>query len=139
MFDNYAQLPAAVATVTPFTTETVVMVLPLSAAAINVTPEGRVIKGYLNVTVGTAGTLLSVKCRQGNTITGTQVGNTDTLTVTAAAVYQVPFSFLDANSPAPANNQYCITITVTSASAATTVNDGAVELFVPNPGGAAGE
>ena len=139
MFDNYEQLPAAVVTVTPFTTETVVMVLPVSAAAINLTPEGRVIKGFLNVTVGTAGTLLSVKCRQGTTITGTQVGNTDTVTVAAAAVYQVPFSFLDTSSLAPLNNVYCITITVTSASAVTTVNDGAVELFIPNPGGAVGE
>lgn len=137
MFSNYAQLPAAVTLVT--TTEAAAITLPVSQVAIELTAQGRVIRGLLNVTPGTGTTALVLRCRQGTGIAGALVGTADTVGVTAAVNAQVPFSFLDTAIAPPANNVYTVTVQQTGATANGTINDGAAELYVPDPGGAVGE
>ncbi len=133
MFSQYEQLPSSVTVTT--TAETVALTTQPVSAAIEITPQGRVIRGYLNITIGTAGATLSVRCRQGS-VSGTQVGSTDVQTVTATDLYQVPFSFLDTSDATLYGGfVYVITVQVASASGNSTVNDGAVEIFVPDPGG----
>lgn len=140
MLSNYTQFPGALpagGTTLTSGTETAYIETVALDAAINVTPQGRVIRGYLMITGGGTAGGYTIKCRQGAGVAGTQVGNTQTYTVATSASVMIPFSFVDTSSPAPGNNIY--TVTVTAAGSNGTAVDGAVELYVPSPGGAAGE
>jgi hypothetical protein len=140
MFSNYEQFTGALVgggTLLTAATETGYMVLQPTDVAVNVTPQGRVIRGFINATGGATAGAWTIKCRQGTGVAGTQVGLTQTENFAASATLSVPFSFVDNSSPAPGGNVY--TITVTAAGSNGTANDGAVELYVPSPGGAAGE
>lgn len=101
-------------------------------------PVGVVLRGYI-VATGAAGTTsLAIKCRRGTGITGTQVGNTLTITTAASATVSVPFAFLDpASAPytTPALPSPLYTISVTAAGANATAVDGQVELMEPEPFG----
>jgi hypothetical protein len=70
-------------------------------------------------------------------VSGTQVGNSQPVNVAVSSSVMIAFSFLDISAVAPGNNVY--TITVTAAGSNGTAVDGAVELYVPDPGGALGE
>jgi hypothetical protein len=80
-----------------------------------------IIKVSLNITEGTSGTAFVVRCRQGNSTGGTQVGSSITQTLAAAASGTFSFVFRDTN-PVPGGGQYCITVAETGASVAGTVN-----------------
>jgi hypothetical protein len=134
MISDYQQLPASVG---PFGsgTESVAISNIVDSGAGGNLPQGRVLRGVLNVSIGAAGTAFTLKCRQGTTVAGAQVGVTSTYTIpTASTPVTVAYSFQD-NSAAGAG-AYCITITGTGGTA--TVNDGCLEIFVPDPYGSAG-
>lgn len=96
-------------------------------------PQGRVLRGYVNVTVGAAGTAFTLKVRQGNGVAGTQVGTTDTLTIAAAgSPMSVPFQKTDFS----ATTVTAYTLTITGVGGTATVNDGCLEFMVPAPYGA---
>lgn len=140
MFSNYAQFPGALVgggTTLTAGTETGYMETVPVAAALNVTPQGRVIRGYICATGGATAGAWSIKCRQGAGVAGTQVGNSQPVNVAVSSSVMVPFSFVDTSSPAPGSNVY--TITVTAAGSNGIAVDGSVELYVPDPGGALGE
>ena len=140
MFSSYAQFTGALlggGTTLTSATEVGYMATPATPVAINVTAQGRVIRGYIAATGGATGGTWTIKCRQGTGVAGTQVGNTQSVSLVASEVKMIPFSFLDTSSPAPGGNVY--TVTVTAAGSNGTASDGAIELYVPDPGGAVGE
>jgi hypothetical protein len=128
MITDYAQQAASV--VLPLTTETVVVTNVVDSGAGGQMPQGRVLRGYINVTPGgTAGTL-TIRVRQ-NSLTGPVVGIADVVNVAIATAVSVPFSKQD-NSVAGAPI-YVVTATVTGA--AGTANDSCLELEIPAPYG----
>src|SRR5579871_4419943 len=133
MISDYQQLPAVISGIAA-ATETVAIANVLDSGAGGNYPQGRVIRGYLNVTgVGTSTTVV-IKCRQGTTVAGTQVGVSQTVTLTVSGTMVLPFSFQD-NSAAGAG-AYCVTVTFT-AGAGNAINDGALEIYAPEPYGSA--
>jgi hypothetical protein len=130
MISDYQQLAAPVGPATAGT-ETVAIANVLDSGSGGNFPQGRVIRGYLNVVLGASGTSFTIKCRQGVTAAGTQVGLTQTITLAAATTDSVPFSFQD-NTAAGAGS-YCVTVTSTGGTI--TVNDGALEITMPDPYG----
>lgn len=94
--------------------------------------QGRILRGYVNVTLGAGGTSFSLKVRQGTTVAGAQVGTTDVITLPVANTpVSVPFCKQDLSASGAA--AYCLTITGTGGTA--TVNDGNLTLEVPAPYG----
>lgn len=82
------------------------------------------ISGVANVVAGTGTTAMVVKCHRGATTGGPQVGNSQSVTLAAAASANIPFEFIDttvsvANSP----GVYCITFTQTGGTGAGTVGE----------------
>jgi|SRR5215469_8442589 len=130
MFSNYAQLPAGGATLTAGSEAAY---QSSSAAAVPPAPQGVVVRGYINVTGGATGGAWTIKCRRGVGIAGTQVGATQTYTMPATTSVSIPYSFVDTAPPAGQNGVY--TVTVTAAGSNGTTNDGAMEVYVPEPAG----
>jgi len=131
MISDYQQLPAVTAAFGAGV-EGVAIVNIVDAGSGGQFPQGRVIRGSLNVTLGAAGTALAVKVRQGSGLGGAQVGLTQNVTIAAAATpTSIPFSVQD-NSVQGAQ-AYTVTITGTAGTA--TVNDGWLEIMVPEPYG----
>lgn len=111
--------------------ETAAYVTPLmppmgSAAASN--PVS--ITGTLNITPGTAATQCVIKIRQGAGTGGTQVGATLTHTVAAGAAQSISFGATDNTGYLEGGGQYTITVTMTSATGATTINVADVEVLI---------
>lgn len=77
---------------------------------------------WVQITVGTGGTLIVPKLRQGVTNTGQQIILTQTfgMSVTAGNSYLISGTAVDSNPGA--DQQYALTLTVTSASGASTIN-----------------
>jgi hypothetical protein len=73
----------------------------------------------LQMTVGTAGTGLTVRVRQGNGLTGTIVGNPQAIVVAAGIVSQT-VAYVD-YAP-PVNGQYTVTVAVGAATGNSTVS-----------------
>jgi hypothetical protein len=92
------------------TTEGVALTTPAVSTGLSGPPGGVYIDGSINLLTGAGGTLVTIKCRQGTAITGTQVGGTHTVTTVAATNVEIPFSFID-TAPVAANSQYSITVT----------------------------
>jgi len=104
------------------TTEAVALTTPAVPTGLPSTSAIR-ISGKLNILTGSGGTLITIKCRQGSTASGTQVGGTETVTTVAATDVQIPFSFID-TSPVASNSQYSVTVTENSGT--WTVNFGTI-------------
>lgn len=134
MYSNYQQAPTggglAIAGVLTAAVETAVMVSPLGAP-LPPSPQGVVIRGRINATGGATGGGWSIRCRRGSGTGGAQVGPTITFTYPATTTSEIPFSFNDLTPPA--SGQY--TITVAAAGSNGTFNDGAIEVYVPEPAG----
>jgi hypothetical protein len=119
--------------------ETVAGVLPFIGE--NVPAAGGVlIHGTVNVTIATTATSVTIKVRQGSTTAGTQVGLTDTENnLTAGGSYSIPFAQLFNPQPGlvpmPAGNQFCVTVTFPSGTAAGAINDGVIWMDAVSPGG----
>lgn len=80
------------------------------------------ISGTVDVTEGTTGTAFVIRCRQGNGVGGTQVGQALTQTNAATNSETGAFSFEDATGyPLQPGAQYTITIAETGATVAGTV------------------
>lgn len=78
------------------------------------------VTGVLVVTVGTAGTVVTVKVRRGTSTSGTQIGEDAAVSVTAANTVAIPFGAED--TPGDVDNaSYVATVTVTSATGNSTV------------------
>jgi hypothetical protein len=139
MFSAVQQFPGALpaggntltaATEIPFFNTAVDYELPPSAM-------GVVIRGYITVTAAAGTTSYAIKVRRGtSTITGTQVGNTQTVTAVASATQNIPFGVTDIAPLNPQSPSDAYTVTVTAAGANATSVDGQFELMVPVPGGA---
>jgi hypothetical protein len=82
-------------------------------------PQGVAVVGSLNITVGTGGTSVTVRVRQGS-LTGALVGVAQVATVTAGNVVTLDVGELDASPVSPAT--YVVTVAVAGASANSTVN-----------------
>lgn len=116
-----------VATVGPFNTVTstgagsqALNTLPQGSASYSQAgPQGVAIVGSLNVTIGTGGTAAVVRVRQGS-LTGALVGVAQTATVTAGNVVTLDIGELDGSPVSPAT--YVVTVSITGASANSTVN-----------------
>lgn len=96
-------------------TEVVAAVSTAESLGTEYNTQGLRIRGKLNVS-GVAGTTsYAVKCRQGaNTITGAQVGSTETTSVSASESVTIPFDFVD-TAPVAGNNVYSVTVTAAGA------------------------
>lgn len=119
------QMAAAVTITT--TTETVAATtLPISTDGANQTVN---LDCSGEVTPGTSTTALVIKVRRGTGITGTQVGTTQTLTVTAPN--KTGFSVQVADTPGEvAGQQYVVTVTQTGAAANGTIDQAAIQAVI---------
>ena len=124
---RYTSVVAAAVTLTT-TSETAAAT---SGAADEVRPiaNGVLVKGFVNVTAGTATTAVVIKVRRGSGTGGTQVGNTLTHAVAAAGPNSIPIAAVDMPGPAagqqaPFVGQYTVTVTQTAATGNGTVNAG---------------
>lgn len=108
--------PAAAAETAVYTTP---VMQPMGPAA---TQNPVSISGTINLTPGTAATAVVVKLRQGVGVGGAQVGPSYTHTVAAAAPQSITFGFTDSTGFLEGGGQYTLTVTVTSATGATTIN-----------------
>lgn len=108
------------------TSETVAVSTPVLAQSQQSQYAGLVIRGNVNLTVGTNGVLATLKVRSGNTTSGAQVGNTTTETVVATDVYDLAFEVVD--TAIQPSSQYCVTVTVGSASGNSTINVAEIEI-----------
>jgi hypothetical protein len=119
---SVAQIPAAVTVVT--TAETVAAVLPALGEATTANPD--LIIGSLNLTMGTAGTAVTVRVRTGATTAGTLVGVANVHTLAAAAIAQIAFTAVNSAITPVTGNQYCVTVQATAATGNSTVNDAVI-------------
>jgi hypothetical protein len=87
--------------------------------------QGVRIRVSIQLTVGTAGTSLTVRVRQGNGLTGTIVGNPQAIVV-AAGIVATSVEYVD-YAP-PVNGQYTATVTVGAATGNSTVNQAVAEV-----------
>ena len=96
------------------TTETVVQLSP----GFSTTYDGDAVMmtGTIDFTTGTGTTAVTVRCRRGNGITGTQVGVSEADTLAAGVSSPIGFDFVDFPG-AVAGQQYSITIQQTGATA----------------------
>jgi len=132
MFSNYQQFPGAIPTGGTAVTVAESVLMAAAPSEVPEAPQGVIIRGFLNLTAGATGTGFALRCRQ-NTLTGTQVGNTQTVTFANSASGSVYYSFSDNTLTKPTQGTYVITATATTA--AGTINDGALEVFVSDPYG----
>jgi hypothetical protein len=79
-----------------------------------------IVRGWAAFTVGTSGTAVRLRIRKDN-VSGTVIGDTGALTATAATLVQDNVAATDA-SPSNTGQVYCLTLTVTSGAAASTVS-----------------
>lgn len=124
-----SQRATAVAT-SATTTETVAITLPSTGTAtanpsLSSLPgqgnlSNNVIEGVMNITLGTSATGFSLRCRR-LSLTGTQVGTTQTITLAAATPVNVPFRFQDPASPSGA--AYVITVQPIAGTGAGAINE----------------
>lgn len=138
MYSTYSQAPTggglALAGTLTSATELVVMVSePAAGGALPQRPQGAVIRGVINATGGATGGGWTIKCRQGSTTAGTQVGITDTYTYPATTTTTFPYSFNDTSAAGAPNGVYCVTVTAAGSNG--TFNDGSIEVYVPTPAG----
>lgn len=81
-----------------------------------------VLLAFIDLTIGTSGTALTLRLRRGTTLTGTQVNVGQAMTVTAGNL--VHWSTIDTDQPGiAAGLQYTLTAQVTGGAAASTVSD----------------
>lgn len=104
--------------------ETAICTLPVSTF-----PDQAIIDLHatVDITIGTSGTAVTLKVRQGSGTTGTTIATYGPFTVTAADRRSFSLVATDPNGGALATNQYTLTATVTAGAATSTVN--AVELI----------
>lgn len=81
------------------------------------------IEGSLNITAGSGTTSVTLRCRRGNGITGTQIGASISLPLAAGATNSFPFDFTDAAAPANGFAGYSITVQQSAGTGAGTVNE----------------
>jgi hypothetical protein len=79
-----------------------------------------IVRGWAAFTVGTSGTAVRLRIRKDN-VSGTVIGDTGALTATAATLVQDNVAATD-TSPSNTGQVYCLTLTVTSGAAASTVS-----------------
>ena len=90
------------------------------------------ISGVLDVTIGTAGTTLTVKVERGAVAGGTLVTSQGPYTVTAAQRVPIPFAAVDV--PGVVVGQlYVVTVTVAAATGNSTVNFASISVTVSTP------
>jgi len=108
-------------------TETALATLPINSELVNSgTPV--IITATVACATGTGGTLATIKCRQGTTTAGTQVGpSVPGATGTANAATSVAYQWID--TAPPANGQYCVTLTFTGNSSSVVNSTISAELF----------
>lgn len=124
---------SAPATTITTTTETVAASVPAHETNVGSNNQGVVVHGVVQVTTGASTTAIVVKLRLGtNTITGTQIGTSQTSPATASVDNAVPFCFVDA-TPDDLASGYSITVTQTGAAGNGTVKsvDYAVDVALP--------
>lgn len=111
---------AASAVNVPTTTETVVVTM---TAFTENQPQGQGIQfdGNINMTVGTAGTAVTVRVRRGVDTTGTLIGVAQAQTVAAGNTVNIPIAELD-TVVVQQNVTYVVTVQQTAATANGTVN-----------------
>lgn len=111
--------PAAAAETAVYVTPVLPAVGP--AEAPGVTPVG--ISGTINLTPGTAATGATIRVRQGNGLGGAVVSAAAPLhTVAAGAAQSISFGATDATGYLQGGGQYTITVQMTAATGATTIN-----------------
>lgn len=119
MANQHSVAASAVTIVT--TTETVIATLgPFNENQV-APAQGITFDGNINMTVGTGGTAVTVRVRQGTAITGTLVGVAQVQTATAGNTINLPIGELDPTL-IQVNAQYVVTVQQTAASANGTVN-----------------
>jgi hypothetical protein len=79
-----------------------------------------IIRGVFNYTNGASGTGVTIKCFRGPNGSGTQVGTTQSVTLAASALANIPFEFQDLNNPVP---QSGYSIVLTAVALAGTANE----------------
>lgn len=90
------------------------------------------ISGTMNVTAGAGTTAVVIRCRR-NTVTGTQVGTSQTVTLAAGTLADLSFDFVDFSAnPANQISSYVITLQQTGGTGAGTINEcvGRVASFI---------
>jgi hypothetical protein len=119
MANQHSVAASAVTIVT--TTETVIATLgPFNENQV-APAQGIAFDGNINMTVGTGGTAVTVRVRQGTAITGTLVGVAQAQTATAGNTINLPIGELDPTL-IQVNAQYVVTVQQTAASGNGTVN-----------------
>lgn len=101
--------------------ETAVYTSPLIATA----NPSTMIRGHINFTPGTGATQVQVRIKKGVGTTGSVIGRTDNIGVTAGVPIQIPFGYDDNGgwfAQGPAGAQVSITLQQVGASADGTVN-----------------
>jgi hypothetical protein len=121
-----AQIPATVTITT--TANTVAAVSPYIAET---NDEPVLISGYINLLIGTAGVLATIQVYSGATTSGTAIGVAAEETVVATDRYSIPFYAIDA-SVFPLGNQYCVAVTIGSASGNSTIEDAVIKVETAN-------
>lgn len=91
------------------TTELVAAQTPIESL-VGVGGQGQIIFGTLFLTGNASASTVTVRVRQGTGAAGTLVGSSGAVTVAAAAVVAVPFSFMDASAAATNPATYAITV-----------------------------
>lgn len=87
------------------------------------------ISGTISLTTGTGTTSVTIRCRRGNGITGTVVGETVPHTIGAAASVNLPYSFPDTPGEV-AGQLYTLTVQQTGASANGTINNASITVTI---------
>lgn len=112
---------AASAVNVPTTTETIIATIgPFNENQV-APAQGIAFDGNINMTIGTAGTAVTVRVRQGALVTGTLVGVAQAQTVTAGNTVNIPIAELDPTL-VQVGAQYVVTVQQTAATANGTVN-----------------
>ena len=84
------------------------------------------LRGYVNLIIGTGGTLVYLTLRRGTTTGGHQVFQTDGITATAGASYTHYIEAIDIPGEV-AGQSYVLTVTVSNATAASTISGTALD------------
>lgn len=125
---NYLQNPATISG----TAETVVIssfpASPASGAAATVGGgyAGLAVRGFANVTLGTADTSYVWRVRSGTTTAGATIGSPGTVTTVALTTVNIPFFVVD-TEPVP-TSQYSLTVTLPSAGAGAVIQVNQAEI-----------
>lgn len=87
------------------------------------------INGAVSITTGTGTTAVTLRCRRGSGVAGAVVGETEPVTIGAAASANIPYSFSDTPGEV-AGQLYTLTVQQTAASANGTINNASITLAV---------